>query len=184
MGQYYRPVILDGSDVIVYNLYVNGKRSGLKLTEHSWMDNDCINKVCQRIYKHPCRIVWVGDYNKQPIPNIPIAQAEVWENESIPVEIPDNPLENIKEKILVNHDKKFTVNLTDFYEKCKDEEGYCLHPLPLLTWCTTEGGGGDYHGINQENLGNWSGDLISVEDPNWIKPDMYKSLLYEFKENY
>ena len=72
---------------------------------------------------------------------------------------------------LVNHDTKQFVDL----RKCPfDNDGWQIHPLPILT-CDSFGGGGSYHYDNEYN-GAWVGHRLSaeMEQPEGfveIKPD-------------
>ena len=64
MGQYYKPVNLDKKKFVYSHDYGNG----LKLMEHSWIDNDFVAIVENLIKKggdwYGDRIVWAGDYAK------------------------------------------------------------------------------------------------------------------------
>ena len=45
----------------------------------------------------------------------------------------------------------------------EDDSGFIIHPLPLLTWQTTGGGGGDFRGYCKPGLGAWADDILSME---------------------
>ena len=61
-----------------------------------------------------------------------------------------------------NHTKKQYVDKTKFK---------CYHPLPLLLAEGNGRGGGDYYGSNEDKIGIWARDVISVEDE---KPEGYE----------
>ena len=181
MGQYYLPVIIDGSELILYNRNVDGQYGMAKLMEHSWINNPIVNKVCGHIYHHPCRIAWVGDYHEVEIPHIPITGNEAWERlEAEGIELNAKPIK-VDGKMLVNHSKKLYVDF-DEYIKTNTEQEWCVHPLSLLTACGNGAGGGDYYGCSEYDVGEWAGDLISLEDNNWNIPANYEAVEYEFKE--
>ena len=72
---------------------------------------------------------------------------------------------------LVNHTKKVFVDL----KKCPSDDGWVVHPLPVLT-CDSFGGGGCYHGDN-EFAGDWVGDIISCEK---VKPKGFVEIKPDF----
>lgn len=178
MGQYYRPVIVDGIDILIYNRNVNGEYGMAKLMEHSWYDNPTVGKVCGAIYQHPCRIAWVGDYFEGTPPNIPIPGSVIWEVEGIEIK---SPVVSIKDKILVNHDKREFIDCNYYKKEAIGKDGWCTHPLPILTACGNGQGGGDYSGTDMDNVGYWAGDLISLEDGNWKVLSNYEPLDCCFK---
>jgi hypothetical protein len=67
MGQYYKPVSLDRKEYLYTHDYANG----LKLMEHSYIDNSFMNVVEKLLapegpwYKN--RIVWAGDYGDEKL---------------------------------------------------------------------------------------------------------------------
>jgi len=62
MGQYYKPINLDKKQWLYSHSYGNG----LKLMEHSWIENNFVQVVENLIKKggawHGDKIVWAGDY--------------------------------------------------------------------------------------------------------------------------
>lgn len=77
--------------------------------------------------------------------------------------------------IVVNHTKKMYTVLP---EEKKDE--WQIHPLPILTCSGNGRGGGDYHGNNEELVGIWAGDSISMEKEI---PEGYSELIITFEED-
>jgi len=88
-------------------------------------------------------------------------------------------------KYLVNHDKKEFVNKT---KVPKDNYGWAVHPLPLLT-CEGNGrGGGDFH-INTEKqqgnvslIGSWARNKIGVVSRKSDIPKDYKEITFDLVE--
>ena len=84
-------------------------------------------------------------------------------------------------KFLLNHDTKEFVDLDDYKEKSVDNDGWTIHPLPLLTAVGNDRGSGDFHegNIGYEFVGLWAWNLISISD---TPPKSYKKIDLVFKE--
>lgn len=192
MGQYYD--ILIKQDGVFYHSSrsVDGEYMMAKLMEHSWFDNDTLKCISALIYKKPSRVYWVGDYAndvKSPINGLSPKEISkifdlTYKNESV------NKIETLKSadgislkgKYLVNYDKKIYISGDEYFDWAMDSNGWCTHPLSLLTALGNGQGGGDFYGENKEKVGSWAGDLISVED---TYPLVFedKTADYIFKEN-
>lgn len=199
MGQYYKPLALsdDKKSVIgwVYSHAIKYKftradgqsvmlGNGLKLMEHSYLNNEFVRTVEKLMveggawYKQP--IVWAGDYADEE----PISEGEKFAGaEAVNLyHMADDNLQTVKKRLalpkkfqyIVNHDKKEYVDKA----KCtKDEDGYTVHPLPLLT-CEGNGrGGGDYR-LENDYTGIWARDRISIESE---VPEGFTELVPEFQ---
>lgn len=187
MGQYYHPINIDKEEWLNTHDYGNG----LKLMEHSYIGNNFMNAVCGLLipggswYKD--RIVWAGDY-ADPEPagddedieqcehchqDLPEHMRETKELKNLHTSIgidgnkinPPSDGLDASFRYLLNHDKKQFVDLTDL-RPIKDDLGidtdWIIHPLSLLT-CEGNGrGGGDYRG-EDELVGSWARDHISIE---------------------
>jgi len=181
MGQYYKPCILKKNKKTVEKwLYSHDFDSGLKLMEHSWVENPFVKTFESLILNNPQHIVWAGDYadeckglktcvysrcndkNK-------IQKPDIYSDELYEVSILDS-------LFVINHSKRIYVNKANI----KSDNGWRIHPLPLLT-CEGNGrGGGDYRGNdNQHIVGSWARDLISVSDK---VPDGFKELVFDLFE--
>ncbi len=169
MGQYYKAVLLNlknkpNAHVSSYDL-----GSGSKLMEHSWRANSFVRFVEKILINNPIKLVWSGDY----------ADEEPTENENlytlsdnspkISEEVPEGQnrwdykfksIAPLRYKYMVNMDKKEFVNKDTMP---KDNHGWRVHPLPLLT-CEGNGrGGGDYRYNNgKEYIGSWARNKIMV----------------------
>jgi hypothetical protein len=86
------------------------------------------------------------------------------------------PTANDKDvRFIINHSKKTFV---DKHKGIKDNNGWAIHPLPLLT-CEGNGrGGGDYRG-ESPLIGSWARDVISVSD---TKPKDFEELVFDLVE--
>ena len=167
MGQYYLTVILaEKSDKEYIRTYLDPSMydNGVKLTEHSYTDNNFMKIVENLIgpngmfYKS--RIVWAGDYADVE-PNSEKNLYKMCEDKSPFVYT--EPV--VYYTYIVNHTKKV------YIKKC---EG--IHPLPVLTAEGNGRGGGDYTGPNMDMVGTWARDVISMENE---APD-YTLIDYEF----
>lgn len=211
MGQYYKPCVLTQNDkgqtrprawVYSHNVKTRYKRpngtyytmgSGLKLMEHSWLNNRFVQVIEMLLmpngdwYKQP--IVWAGDYaDGEPDTTFN------WMNTDGEIVTSDG--ENLfgfcedntevtkypkgkfpKEfKYILNHDTKQYVDKS----KVPDKDGWRIHPLPLLT-CEGNGrGGGDYGNEGEhEIVGSWARNRISIDDH---APKGYTELLFTLTE--
>ena len=175
MGQYYTPMIEDknGKRTIFSRQIVGSSDyTFAKLKKHSWWLNPFVNTVCSIIYKTPHKVAWVGDYAKDFE-----LYKETLSDDKIAVAENQTMLDG---KYLVNHTKKEYINCDSYKSKAINKEGWCIHPLPLLTCVGNGGAGGDYDSeIGVDKVGSWCWDFVSVED---VVPDGYKKLDCYFKE--
>lgn len=84
MGQYYKPIILkDDKKTIVGFVYSHDYGCGLKLMEHSYIDNPVVNVVENYLKENGGgRLVWAGDYADAEPVKIPKEKAkELWQNQ-------------------------------------------------------------------------------------------------------
>jgi hypothetical protein len=145
----------------------------MKLTEHSWWFNSYVNAIAEKIYNNPTNVVWVGDYAEDQFERYD----EVWTKE--------NNLESLNEssflldnKFLINHDLKTYIDCNEYY-KTNAEDGWCLHPLSLLTAIGNGLGLGDYNGIHCQDVGIWADNLLEIAD---TPPENYTKDYFEFSK--
>jgi hypothetical protein len=160
MGQYYKVVFLaekeenkkDFIRIFIEVCFGNG----MKLMEHSYLKNNFVNAIEYLLSPegsfYKSRIVWAGDYADYEI-KCAENLYHITENEPSKEYIPKNKISS-EYKYIVNHTKK------QYIDKNKYE---LYHPLPLITAEGNGRGGGDYHGINEDKIGLWSRDVISIE---------------------
>lgn len=181
MGQYYKPCILgkNGKTVVKW-LYSHDFDSGLKLMEHSWIENEFVKTFESLIHNNPQRVVWAGDYADE----CKGLKTNVYSrcSEKNQVKKPTGyssevyPLSVLDSRFVINHTKK------QYVDKIKviSNNGWRVHPLPLLT-CEGNGrGGGDYGG-EDKIVGTWARDVISVSDK---VPDGFKKLTFTCEEKW
>lgn len=175
MGQYYKVVFLaekEENKKEFIRVYMNCWY-GAKLTEHSYLKNDFVNAIEYLLSPegsfYKSRIVWAGDYA-----DLEIGYAQnlyhISDNEPQKEYIPKNKISS-EYKYIVNHTKKQFINKDDYK---------LYHPLPLITADGNGRGGGDYYGINEDKIGMWSRDVISIEKEI---PDNYTKFEYKFIDN-
>ena len=152
MGQYYKATSVDKME----SLYTHDYGTLAKLMEHSWIGNSFVNIAEYMLspkgdwYKN--KFVWAGDYADEE------ESGNNLYNDAKEIKLNDYPEES-SGRYIVNHTKKEYVDKDIVPE---DEEGWKVHPLPLLT-CEGNGrGGGDYREEN-EFIGIWARDEISIE---------------------
>jgi hypothetical protein len=194
MGQYYTPVNIETMGYLYSHDYDNG----LKLMEHSWVDNPFVRAVEKLLAEggawHKGRIVWAGDYadNEDVSKILSVSQQRLLEHKSDEgcewnlngiVEVVGRKLRpkvpETGHRYIINHTKGQYV---DVQAGKKDGDGWQIHPLPLLT-CEGNGrGGGDYRGDTTSGLvGFWARDEISVA--NEIPDGMVKEIIFDLTED-
>lgn len=171
MGQYYHPINIDKEEYLSSHDYDNG----LKLMEHSYIGNHFMDVIESLLlpdggwYKN--RIVWAGDYSEiEDYPFVDENGEEKMVNiyhyicEKGKLITPPLIVRGQDYKYLCNHSKKEYVNYDNVKGTVEWSEGeaWKIHPLSLLT-CEGNGlGGGDFVG-NDERIGEWARDVISIE---------------------
>lgn len=191
MGQYYKQAIEQDGNLGIFDAQVSdGGWNGVKLMEHSWIGNDFMDAISERIHNKPANIVWCGDYADEPQDFINIE----WINYKTiyPEESRDIPtLDKLPEKFdyshkyLVNHTYKCYVDFDLYISKCKDKDGWTVHPLSLLTAVGNGRGGGDYGDkcVDSYMVGAWAGNTLEITD---VAPEGYEleDVRFSEEENY
>lgn len=178
MGQYYHTVIVpeENEEHKIYEVCNNCDFRygwvGLKLMEHSYLNNEWTDAIARFIYRKKCRIAHVGDYADE-YPQYELAYCEAVNR--TPVDVSDMYDKDGKliefdyhGKYLVNYDKRVYIYFDKYKEKSKvewDDDTYVC-PFTLLTALGNGRGGGDYweEYPNADLIGSWVWDLISIED--------------------
>ena len=146
--------------------------NGLKIMEHSWWKNDFVNAVAAQLVNRPGRVAWIGDYAElgdcmgvedcfmKKAMKIIAGTHKVSKGQ---LDMKDEP-PTLEGKFLINHTKKEFVDLSKYHTLCTMDDGWCIHPLPLLTAVGNGRGGGDYHSnVGEEYVGKWAFDLIEID---------------------
>lgn len=182
MGQYYIAAILSDSGSTIrawLSPYNHGTLA--KLLEHSYMNNKLLKSVEYLLsplgYFHKSPLVWAGDY-ADPEPDPETEKLYSIAHNAPTKEIMADDVLGDTYRFLVNHTKKLYV---DKLRVEPDQYGYTLHPLSILTAEGNGQGGGDYYGSNQELVGSWARNIISVEEE---VPEGYEELVPAFKDDY
>ncbi|MBR1925911.1 MAG: hypothetical protein IJ837_03540 [Clostridia bacterium] len=179
MGQYYNILTYKDRKYTVYDRSIKTNQASkpeymlAKLTEHSWIGNYTMESFSNIIYKNPMKVAWVGDYVNQidikdiHNPNLSLKQAYklheiAWNRKEKSLIL--KQFETSK-MLLINWTKQEYLNMQEYIETNSIKE-WCMHPLSLLTAIGNEYGGGDYYGINKEQVGIWAFDEISFDDNN------------------
>lgn len=172
MGQYYKAVVLKDNKKTVENFVTSWSYSnGSKLMEHSWVKNPFVKSFESLIHNNPKRVVWAGDYADE----CKGLKTNVYSRCNDKLEVKPNELNISDSRFVINHSKKMFVDKT----KVLDNDGWKIHPLPLLT-CEGNGrGGGDFRG-ESDLVGSWARDLISVSKD---LPNGYKELVFDLIED-
>lgn len=197
MGQYYNILTNQNNEYKVYDRSIKRENEEpeymlAKIMEHSWLYNDTMQSFSNVIYQNPTKVAWVGDYADEcdeddlHNENLSLETAlnlhEIaWNSEEDYLNYSDFDTENM---LLVNWDKKQYVKMQEYIDN-NTCDGWCIHPSSLLTAIGNGFGGGDYRGINLEDVGIWAYDTISFEnltDKNKFIENGFDKLFLEFNE--
>lgn len=174
MGQYYHPIILGnpkkrGTPKIVAYFNSWDYDNGLKLMEHSYIGNHFMTAVEYslspkgKFYKSP--LVWAGDYADEE-KNGSTLYNMCEEDQAVKLGL--DGIEEMKSYLntlpfIVNHTKKQYVDKTKLPKDEDDSDPWQVHPLSLLTAEGNGRGGGDYWD-DDDMIGTWARDVISIEE--------------------
>lgn len=188
MGQYYRAMTRQANKrFVVYNrdVITDGEKqyTPAKLTEHSWWLNPFVNAVAKTLYYEPKHVVWLGDYAQDFMADYPdgfngITRARVQYWDKICWGEPDKGVAvagtdfSLDGKFVVNLTKKHYFDCDTYFRNSvmRDNtyDGWCLHPLPLLTCIGNRCGCGDYNYPSYDStydlVSTWAFDEICVAD--------------------
>ncbi len=209
MGQYYMPTLIS-EDGTVRTLYSHAYDNGLKLMEHSYIENNFVNAVLTLLWESPCRLAWIGDYSDEQygdpyeakLPHEDFMQyyEAAWGDKRKEVQIKPEPRNILTmestDTYLVNHTRRCYIHIGEYIaanQWTKSGEWingrydphaaskWCINPLPLLTACGNNRGGGDYYNGHPcfDDVGTWAFDLIEVTDKC---PEGYEKVNFRFSE--
>ncbi len=206
MGQYYMPAMIH-DDGRIETICSHDFGCGLKLMEHSWIGNDFVNAVYAHIHNRPLRIAWIGDYSNEfdsenpenyhegmTLKEFTVFYDSVWGEE--PNQIPKAKFSDAEHNLvdddtaegyLVNRDIGAYLDIGKYIKRATVQEGgdagYCVNPLPLLTACGNDRGGGDFHleraKSGYDQVGLWAFDRLEYTE---IKPMDLAEVEYTFIE--
>ena len=177
MGQYYITAVKKQGNVRWKKFCNDG---GVKLMEHSYIGNDFCNAICAMLYKTPSYVVWCGDYydsESEDCKHTPSYSSDkkgynkknIWGRNARDTHVSDETFQ-VKGKYLINLDTKEYIDFTEYCEAASigqfDNDGWAVHPLPLLTANSNGQGGGDYYHEypNYDMCGMWSDCLLVIDD--------------------
>jgi len=204
MGQYYTAVVIDENDRIS-KLWPHNFDNGAKLTEHSWIGNNFVNAVYSMINNRRRKVAWIGDYADDPYePEEDFYAATMPLTEFMSIynlAYDDGPKlgekgffkkelscldYDTKGMYLVNHDRTEYIDIAEYIQNSSvqdknDDYPWCLSPLPLLTACGNDRGGGDFRNgqVGYDNIGTWAFQWVEYTDK---LPEGYTKANYRFME--
>jgi len=175
MGQYWQGAAFkDG-----YLIRTCVRPGHLKLIEHSRIGSIDTAPIHNIIENKPCNVAWIGDYSTTPydgsepyqrkFPKKKFAEIydEVWNRDAS--KFVGSLGISYYAGFLINHSKQRYIDLSDYEE---------VDPLPLLTACGNDRGGGDYHGPLEKRIGTWAFDELEFSK-SYNGP--YKKVFYAFE---
>lgn len=185
MGQYYHPISIEKKEYVYAHEYGNG----LKLMEHSYVGNNFLGVVEKLISKggawYGDKIVWAGDYADPELDENGEVIKEEYEGKMYDVNLYSSASNKINPPDVKSNTPNYLVNLdTKEFVSIKNvpsfDDGWQIHPLPLLT-CEGNGrGGGDFHGDDPKGLiGKWARNRVVMETR---KPKGFTELIFDLVE--
>ena len=180
MGQYYKTVMVrTGGEGIVKDIVTVDNDCefksgwvGLKLMEHSYLNNEWIDAIANFIYRNRVRMAHVGDYAYE-YPHYQLAYNDNVKKEVLDVSdmYDENGMLkrfNYDGKYLVNWDKKCYISFDNWKKRnlVSWAEDVYTCPFTILTALGNGRGGGDYYQEypHFEDVGDWVWEEISIED--------------------
>jgi hypothetical protein len=178
MGQYFIAVNVNTLEFCYSRDYDNGS----KMMDHNYMGNRYVGAVMKLLSKnqpwYKCKLCWAGDYAKKKQEDFfpgdavltLVSKMTNGEDTNLYDQIINTGKKIIvksmspkieKKRFILNHSKMLYIDCSKIKEA---EDGFTVHPLPILCSDGNGQGGGDYHGFNEELAGDWCGDVISVEN--------------------
>ena len=159
MGQYYMPVIKRGNKL--RRVYSHDFNNGIKLTEHSYVENNFVNVVANEIVDNPAQLYWLGDYAEEDDFKSPTLFKTIygyaWERERNR----GTTVENVNEAFDWHQDWYYINDTKKEFLLMPKPSGidWVFTPISLLTAIGNGRGGGDYHEEN-DMIGYWAGDKV------------------------
>jgi hypothetical protein len=179
MGQYYKGVILKDNKKTVKEFVSSYDYSnGAKLMEHSYIGNTFVSAFETLIQDNPQRVVWAGDYADE----CKQRKSNVYDRCKDKLKAVIKTKSVVEPNYIINHSKKQFVDKKLVRKMTASwADGMKIHPLPLLT-CEGNGrGGGDYrYHYDEDKVGSWARDVISVSD---TKPKGFECVRVYFNED-
>ena len=162
MGQYYMGIILgeeNKENKEIIRLFIQAFK-GAKLLEHSYPGNEFVNTfetfLTPEGMFYKSRVVWAGDY----------ADNEKNMDENLNHHMIKHPQKSYFEMMkgdILQLDESYIYIINHTTKQYVDKNKYNFHPLPLLIAEGNGMGGGDYYGVNEELIGIWARNVISIE---------------------
>lgn len=190
MGQYYKPFLI-GEHNKQFIINPHEYDNGMKLMEHSYVGNYVTNAVRTLLLNQRKRVAWMGDYAdtecgdayEKKLPHDKFMQywKACWGDHPKKCDHPYSMDydETNKGWYLINHTQKCFIEMDAYIAESTVWETWggkkvpvIIDPLPLLTACGNDRGGGDFHKgcIGYENVGIWAFDVLEFSQttvPNY-----------------
>lgn len=163
MGQYYMPVIKRGNKL--RRVYSHNFGNGLKLMEHSYIDNDFVNVIANEIVDYPAQLYWCGDYAEEKDFVSPSVGKRIYnyawnrKGRDTTLEETNQEFDWSKDWYYINETKKEYIVMPKSNKRC-----WVLNPVSLLTAIGNGRGGGDYWGDKQQMIGCWAGNKVYLSE--------------------
>ena len=185
MGQYYTVANVDKKQMF--------SPDGIKLTEHSWIGNDSMQKLYELLMTDwkKDRVVVAGDYFEAS-ENKDVGLGDIegqiydqeWDRPDLTIKGTDEDhIQEQQTRFYISYDKKEFIDLSKLpkFTPYWDSKDWIFNPLSLMIACGNGRGGGDFDEENQgfEFVGRWAGNRVGIEEK---APKGFKEIKPDFKE--
>ena len=159
MGAYYMGTIITDNEAKRYCTHSTG--NGLKLMEHSYLENNYCKHIVSLLKDNPQKLIWLCDYHEpDDITKCTWNNTEEVEKYDVLDLFKDNKY------YIYNHTKKLYIDVKRLLKLYEDSENssWSIHPLPILCNSDTGSqGGGDMH-REESRRASWCEDIISSSE--------------------
>ncbi len=155
MGAYYMATIAKNGEVKMYSTH--DVDNGLKLMEHSYIENEYVERIMSMLQETPGHLTWLCDYYEGPgltWGNVEEATKEEFLEDSDYIDS-DYFVLNLTQNLCIDIDEAYKLSR-------KASTSWPIHPLPILCNSNEQSqGGGDFHQEDSRRA-TWKGDLIQI----------------------
>ena len=158
MGSYYQATIIE-PDNSAYMYNTHSLNIGLKLMEHSYVNNEYCKHIISLLHNNPQPLVWLCDYHESDD-----TTKHTWVTaEELNI---SEALDDFKDNNywIINHTKKCYIDMHKLSNLYTSD--WHIHPIPILCNSDTQSqGGGDFHPEDSRRA-TWCEDIISSIEPS------------------
>jgi hypothetical protein len=154
----------------------HSRDNGLKLMEHSYLENNYCKHIMSLLKNNPLPLIWLCDYHEaDETTDLTWDLCEEDETDECIDSFTDDKY------FILNHTKKVFIDVEKLFKLYGEEakEEWYIHPIPILCNSDTQSlGGGDYHPEDSRRA-TWCEDIISTsQEPEGEYKDVTEDVLF------